>query len=526
MRLARLLLALPLCAPLACAPATPAQKADAPVAVAAAPAPSGGIDLAGMDTAVAPGDDFFRYANGGWYARTEIPADRSASGNFANLDELTSKRTADLIAEIAKTEAPAGTDERRIADTYASFLDEAGIEAKGLAPLQPRLAAIAAISDKVSLSRVLGGGVRADVDVLNSTKLFTRAALGLWVAQDLDEPGRYAAFLLQGGLGLPDRDYYLSDSPRMAGLRAKYQAHVAALLTLAGVGGQQDAAAKAARVVALETRLAKGHSTRTETSDVKRGNLHWTRAELEKHAPGLDWAAFLGAAGLDKQPVFVAWHPGALAGLASAVHDVPVETWKEYLTFHALAGAATWLPKAFVEESFDFNGRALTGTLQLRPRWKRGISVLDAALGEAVGRLYVTRYFPAAEKARAAQMVKNIIAAFGRRVDALTWMSPQTKAEAKAKLAVLEVGVGVSRQVARLFGPRGHSRRRARQPGALVEVRLPAGARAAARARRPQGVGDEPAAGQRGQPAGDERAQLPGGDAAAALFRPESTGIV
>jgi predicted metalloendopeptidase len=439
MRLARLLLALPLCAALACAPAAPAQKPDAPAAPAAAPKPSGAIDLAGMDTAVAPGDDFFRYANGGWYARTEIPADRAASGNFADLAELTSKRTADLIAELAKTEAPAGSDERKIADTYASFLDEAGIEAKGLAPLQPQLAAIAAIGDKAALARTLGGGVRADVDVLNSTKLYTRAALGLWVAQDLGEPSHYAAFLLQGGLGMPDRDYYLSESPRMADLRAKYQAHVAAMLTL---GGQPDAAAKAARIVALETRLAKSHATRTETSDVKRGNLHWTRAQLEKNAPGLDWAAFLGAASLDKQPVFVAWHPGALTGLASAVHDVPLETWKEYLTFHALAGAAAFLPKAFVEESFKFNGKALTGTLQLRERWKRGIAVIDGALGEAVGRLYVARYFPAAEKARAAQMVKNIIAAFGRRVDALAWMSPQTKAEAKAKLAVLEVGVG------------------------------------------------------------------------------------
>ena len=169
MRLARLLLALPLCAPLACAPAAPVQRSDAPVAAAAAPAPSGGIDLAGMDTSVAPGDDFFRYANGGWYARTEIPADRAASGNFANLDELTSKRTAALIAELGKTEAPAGSDERKIADTYASFLDEAGIEAKGLAPLQPRLASIAAIGDKASLARALGGEVRADVDVLYST---------------------------------------------------------------------------------------------------------------------------------------------------------------------------------------------------------------------------------------------------------------------------------------------------------------------------------------------------------------------
>jgi putative endopeptidase len=421
---------------LACAPAATVPQ---PAPAAAPKAPADSTIAPGLDLSVAPGDDFFRYANGGWYARTEIPADRAVAGNFADLAELTAKRTAALVEELAKGDAKAGSDERKIADVYATYLDEAAIEAKGLAPLQPALDAVTRISSKKELAQALGAAVRANVDVLNQTRLYSRAVVGLWVAQDLDEPSRYSPFLLQGGLGLPDRDYYLSDAPRMVELRGKYQAHVAALLRL---GGQADAEAKAARIVLLETRLAKGHTSRTENGEVRRGNVHWTRAQLEKNAPGLDWAAFLGAARLEKEPSFVAWNPGALTALAAAVGEVDLGTWKEYCTYHALAAAARWLPKAFVEEMFGFFGTTLSGTPRLQERWKRAIAEVDGELGEALGRLYVARHFPAAEKARASQMVKNVIAAFDRRIDQLGWMAPATKAEAKAKLRVLEVGVG------------------------------------------------------------------------------------
>jgi predicted metalloendopeptidase len=203
-----------------------------------------------------------------------------------------------------------------------------------------------------------------------------------------------------------------------------------------------DGAARAARVVALEHKIAQAHAPRVDTEDVQKGNNHWSRAELADRAPGLDWAAFLAAAGLAHQPGFVIWQPRALIGLAALVGSEPVETWKDWLAFHAIDHRAAVLPAAFDDQSFAFHGKVMLGTTQKRDRWKRAVDATSRALGEAVGKLYVTRYFPASEKARAEAMVKNEIAAFARRIDNLTWMAPATKAKAKAKLAVLKVGVG------------------------------------------------------------------------------------
>jgi predicted metalloendopeptidase len=399
----------------------------------------------GMDPAVPPGVDFFRYANGAWLAATEIPKDRSSWGVGAQVAELTDERTAALIRDGGGYRAETSTASavtpsvRLVADYFAAFMDESTIEGKGLAPLEKQLGTIAEIKSKAALARALGGTVRADVDVLNATELHTANVLGLWVAQDLDEPSRYAAFLLQGGLGMPDREYYVDPSPRMTEMRAKYQAHVAAVFELAQV---KDAAAKAARVVELEKRIAATHAPREDAGDAEKGNNHWSRADLDKKAPGMDWAAFLAAAGLDKQPVFVAWSPKAVTGLAALVASEPLDTWKDYLAFHALDHASPFLPKAFVAEHFAFHGKAIGGVEELRVRWKRGVEATNDALGEAVGKLYVDRWFPASEKARAQELVKNLIAGFGRRIDALAWMSPATKARAKAKLATLQVGVG------------------------------------------------------------------------------------
>src|SRR5215813_3270217 len=207
-----------------------------------------GVDTAAMDKSVRPGEDFWAYANGTWLKTTEIPPDRSSYGNASMLDELTLKRTTDLIQEAARN-APAGSEARKVGDYYSTFMDEAGIEARGLTPLKPTLDRIAAIADKPGLARTLGGRLRADVDVINATNIYTDNILGLWVAQDLDDPSRYSPFLLQGGLGMPDRDYYLDSSPRMVEIRTKYQAHAAAMLKLAGDG---DTDAKAKRIFDLE----------------------------------------------------------------------------------------------------------------------------------------------------------------------------------------------------------------------------------------------------------------------------------
>ncbi len=409
--------------------------------LAAAPdAPTNtGLDLAGIDRKVAPGDDFFLYANGEWLKTTEIPADRAAFGPAAVLTELTTERTGEIIRQAAKAGAPAGSVAQKIGDYYASLVDQPAIDAKGLAPLQPTLDRIAAIGDREALARTLGATLRADVDVLNSTNFYTDNLFGLWVAQDMNDPSSYAPFLLQGGLDMPDRAYYLEDAPRMADIRTKFQAHVAKVLELARVPG---AAAKAARIVDLEHRIAEVHGTREDDADVQKGNNHWSRAQFDTLAPGLDWSAYFDAAGLGTQKELVVWQPRAVTGISALVAGVPLDTWKDYLTFHALEHTAAVLPREFGEERFAFHGTVLAGIPQRREAWKRAVDTTSAALGEAVGQLYAEKYFPPAAKARIEGMVKNLMSAFSRRVDALDWMAPATRAKAKEKLAVLKIGVG------------------------------------------------------------------------------------
>lgn len=318
-------------------------------------------------------------------------------------------------------------------------MDEAGIEAKGLEPLKAELASIDAIKDKKGLSSYFGSTLRAECDVMNATQLTTDSLFCLWIAADFDKPDTYSPFLMQGGLSLPDRDYYLADSPRMAGMRDAFKAHIEKVLTLAGVA---DAKAKAQRIFDLETKIAGAHASVDDTSDPAKGNNHWTRVDLDAKAPGMDWAAFLDTAKLAGQMSFVAWQPAALTGESALVATMPVATWKEYLAFHYIDRNSNQLPKAFVDARFDFYGKTLSGTPQLQERWKRGVAATNAALGEAVGHLYADRYFPPASKAAVQEMVANITAAFENRVDALDWMDPATKKEAKAKLAVLKVGIG------------------------------------------------------------------------------------
>jgi putative endopeptidase len=401
--------------------------------------PAPGLDLPGMDRSVKPGDNFFAYANGTWLKETEIPPDKSSYGAGAVLADLTDRRVAKLIQQAAGTNAPAGSAARKIGDYYASFMDSTAIDSAGLEPLRPTVDSIAAIRDRKALARFLGSTLRADVDALNNTNFYTENLLGLWVAQDLDDPAQYSAFLLQGGLGMPDRSYYVDTSSAMASTREKYRAHVEAMLRLANVA---DPERKAAAIVQLETGIAKAHWSREKSGDVSKGNNHWTRAEFGAKAPGLDWETWFAAARLEKSGRFVVWQPSAVTGIAALVGSEPLDTWKDYLTFHAIQSRAAVLPGAFGRESFAFFGPVLSGAQKQRDRWKRAVAATNQALGFAVGRLYAARYFPAAEKARAKAMVTNLIAAFRERIDHLDWMAPATKEEAKAKLAVLKVGVG------------------------------------------------------------------------------------
>ena len=397
------------------------------------------LDIGGMDRSVQPGDDFFLYANGGWIARAEIPADRSSYGRSAMLVEKTQDQLGQIMRDLAASPQKPGSNGRKIADFYTSYMDEDKIEALGVAPLAPILAEIAAIKDRKDLARVLGQTLRADVDVLNNTNLFTPNLFGLWVEQDLDNPGRNIAFLLQGGLLMPAKDYYLSESPRMADIREKYLAHVTRMLTLADI---PDAPAKARAVLSVEKQIAAVHWATEDMSDPEKGNVRWARADFDKKAPGLDWTTYFKAAGLEGQKELIAWGDSAIAGEAALVSALPLEDWQAYLTFHTIATNASVLPKAFGLESFAFRGTTLSGTPKQRDRWKRGVDATNDALGEAVGQIYVAKHFPPESKAAIKKMVANLIAVFDARIDKLDWMSPQTKAEARAKLKTLRVGVG------------------------------------------------------------------------------------
>jgi endothelin-converting enzyme/putative endopeptidase len=385
-----------------------------------------------------PGDDFYNHVNGEWMAATDIPADRSAWGATSVMSEDTNARILKLI-EAVPHDAKASADARKVAAYYNSYMDEAAIEAKGGAPLKPMLAKIDAIGDKAALNRALGASLRADVDPLNATNFFTENLFGIWVAQGLQDPAHNTPYILQGGLGMPDRAYYLSDSPKMADLRAKYQAHIAAMLKLAGYA---DSDARAARVLALETAIARAHASREDSADVQKANNPWTLKDFSANAPGIDWPAFFKAAKLGGQDKFIVWHPSAVKGAAALVASTDLATWKDFLAFHQINHFAPNLSKAFADERFAFHGKALSGTPEQSLRWKRALAATSAALPEPVGHMYVDRYFPAEHKARVRQMATNIIAAFSKRIDKLDWMAPATRAQAHAKLKTLYVGIG------------------------------------------------------------------------------------
>ena len=412
----------------------------APFAAQAATAiPVHGLDLKGMDTTVKPGDDFYKYANGTWDKTAQIPADRSSFSPAVVLIEKTSEQVRTLIQDAAKGAPAKGTTAQKVGDYYASFMDEAGIEAAGLKPLQSDFDAINAVTDKASLSAYLGTTLRSDVDSLNATDFYTDHIFGLWVQQGFHDADHNAGYILQGGLGMPDRSYYTEDSPKMAEIRTKYQAYIATVLKLANI---PDADAKAARIFALETKIAQSHATRADSEDVQKADNSWAKADFASKAPGLDWDAYFKSAGLGAQPGFIVWHPTAVVGISALVASEPVDVWKDYLTYMTINHYANDLPKAFVDARFGFYGTTMQGTPKIQDRWKRAITATNNGLGEAVGKLYVAKYFPPAAKAKIVAMAKEELVAYHTRIENLTWMSPDTKAKALAKLATLHVGVG------------------------------------------------------------------------------------
>ncbi|PZO90278.1 MAG: peptidase M13 [Sphingomonas sanxanigenens] len=389
-----------------------------------------GVDLAGMDRSVAPGDDFYKFVNGTWDKNTRIPDDRASWGGFAILRDLSDQRTRIVIEESAATKAAPGSATQKVGDYYASFMDEAAIDAKGVAPLKPQLDEIAAIKSAADVARIFGQDQRIGIDT----------PIGAGIEQDLKNNSTYAVYIGQGGLGLPDRDYYLVDTnPKFQEARTKYKAYIAQMLTLAGI---PDAEAKAQGIYDLEVKIAKTHWTRAESRQIEKLYNPVATAEVAAKYPGFDWKAFLTAAGVGAQPQVVVAQPSAVTGIAALVASEPLTVWKDYLTLRTIANAAPLLPKAFVQANFDMYGKTLSGTPMLKDRWKRGVDLVNAGLGEAVGELYVAKYFPPESKAKMEVLVGNLRAALDLRLQKLTWMAPETKEKARAKLAAFTAKIG------------------------------------------------------------------------------------
>ena len=396
-----------------------------------------GIDTAAMDTSIKPGDDFYNYANGNWMKTAEIPPDLSSWGSFGMLARQVQLRNRGLMEEAGN--APEGSEARKVGDYYASFMDEAAIEKAGLTPLKGELDRIAAIKDAKDLAAEIGASQRIDVDPLNNTNFHTDHLFGIWVAPGFNDPTHYTPYMLQGGIGLPDRDYYLTDNAKMADIRAKYIAHITKVLTLMGTA---DPAKTAQAIFDLEKKIADAQESRVDSEDILKANNAWKRADFAAKAQGFDWNAYFDAAGLSKQNNFIVWQPAAISSIASIVKITPLSVWRDYLAYHAVDDHSAFLPKAFADESFDFYAHTLSGVPQQAERWKRAVNATNAALGDAEGQLYVKRYFPASAKAKAVEIVSNLKAALKHRIDHLDWMNPATRAKAKEKVDSFYVGVG------------------------------------------------------------------------------------
>jgi putative endopeptidase len=391
----------------------------------------------GVDPSVKPGDDFFAYANGDWLKTTEIPAGKNRWGARNEIDEKARSQLAFLVKEAATR--PPGSDRRKVADFYRAYLSDDVIEAKGISPIKPLLSRIDDVHDKKALTRLLGSDLRADGDPLNFGVVESSQVFGLSVENGIHGEQNHFAYLIQGGLGLPDRDYYLNASPQMQALRGKYQTYIGRALELAGFG---HAAQRAEEVMRLETALARSHSTAEESGKEGNADNHWSRADFSKRAPGIDWSLFFAAAGLSKQTNFVAWQPGALTGTAALVASSPLDAWKDYLRFHVIDRYADVLPGTFAKPVFAIQGAGASTAAAQSPREQRAMDATSQALPDAMGRMYVEKYFPAETKAKVQSIVADVIDAFAKRVETAQWMTPATKKQALLKLRAMHFDVG------------------------------------------------------------------------------------
>jgi predicted metalloendopeptidase len=390
------------------------------------------LDVAGMDTSAQACTDFYQYGNGAWLSKNPIPADRPRWGTF---DELRQRNTDDLrqILErlAADKSAPKGSDEQKLGDFYGACMDEAAIEAKGMAPIAPELERIDAIRDLP--------GLRAEIGRLQSMGVNALFAFGS--EEDRSDSTRVIAAALQGGLGLPERDYYTRTDEKSVKLREQYRAHIATMLELAGAAPSK-AAADAKAILALESKLALASMNRTDFRNPEKTHHPMTLAAFSKETPNLAWTTYFEEQKIPAGTTVNVWQPEFFKAANGLLRSEPLSTWKTYLRWQLLSAAAPTLPKKFVEENFAFYGKTLSGTPEIQPRWKRCVTATDAALGMALGKLYVQEYFPPAAKKRADEMVRNLLLALDEDIQTLDWMSEATKKAASVKVATFTPKIG------------------------------------------------------------------------------------
>jgi predicted metalloendopeptidase len=395
-----------------------------------------------VDENIKPGDDFFAYANGGWLKATDLPAGKDRWNARSEINELTRRQVRQLLDDASS--APAGSLARKVADFRAAYLNDAAIESRGLAPLQPGQNRIDRVRDKTDLARLLGAGLKADVDPMNLGVFRSAHVLGLATQASIHGETHYVAFLVQGGLGLPDRDAYLSSDPGMQAMRSRYRAAIIDVLAQVAPGAAPARTApfaeRADAVIALETAIAQSHATQEESGNERNADQLWTRADFASRAPGMNWPVFFAAAGLARQPAVVAWQPGAVKGLAALVASQPLSVWKDYLRVRLVSAYIDVLPSRLALHAPALRGETLAAAAD-NTRAARAIDATLSSMGEIVGRLYAERYFSPANKARVQAIANDIVNALARRVEAATWMSPASRKVALAKLKTLYFGV-------------------------------------------------------------------------------------
>ncbi len=407
----------------ACGKSQPAPEAAVPRTLGS------GVVLANFDNSVRAQDDFYRHVNGTWLKNTSIPADKSSYGAFTALRDTSEARLRTIIEESAnKPDKAAGTDEQKVGDFYASFMDEAKLEELGLKPVEPEFARIDALKSTAEIPALMAHYTRIGV-----SNPFTG-----YVNQDAKDPSQYIMYLFQSGLGLPDRDYYLLNDAKFKEIRAQYLAHVTKML---GLAGDKDAARNAKAIMALETALAKKHWTRVDSRDDDKTYNKLDRAQLKALTPAFDWEAYLKEAGIGSPALIIA-QPSAFQGFDEQLAKTALPVWKTYFKWHLLSSAAPYLSKAYVDENFAFYGMTLRGIQENRPRWKRGVEAVEGALGESLGKIYVAKHFPPEAKARMDELVKNLIKAYEESIQKLEWMGEDTRKQALAKLAKFTPKIG------------------------------------------------------------------------------------